>query len=168
MLRGLGWLVNDPGASFRCRVSPIPAHRFDRALLSALRKGELLSLAWSNVDLQNRVIRVERSRNRERRDIPMTERVFETLKALLGRVDSPYNFADPDGTTRGESPRPGTMRWKPQKSRTSPSRHTFASNLVMAGVDIQAVQVLLGHKRIEMTMLYAHLTAPPQGRDFNS
>lgn len=75
MLRGLGWLVNDPGASFRCRVSPIPAHRFDRALLSALRKGELLSLAWPNVDLQNRVIRVERSRNRERRDIPMTERV---------------------------------------------------------------------------------------------
>ena len=37
-------------------------------------------------------------------------------------------------------------------------RHTFASNLVMAGVDIRTVQVLLGHKRIEVTMRYAHLS----------
>ena len=94
--------------------------------------------------LQNRVIRVERSGNRERRDVSMTERVFETLKALTGRVDSPYLFADPDGTAPERVSTACTTRWKPQKSRTSPSRHIFASNLVMAGVDIQAVQILLG------------------------
>jgi len=36
-------------------------------------------------------------------------------------------------------------------------RHTFASRLVMAGVDIRTVQELLGHKTIGMTVRYSHL-----------
>ena len=37
-------------------------------------------------------------------------------------------------------------------------RHTFASRLVMAGVDLRTVQELMGHKNIEMTVRYSHLT----------
>ena len=37
-------------------------------------------------------------------------------------------------------------------------RHTFASRLVMAGVDLRTVQELMGHKNISMTVRYSHLT----------
>ncbi len=37
-------------------------------------------------------------------------------------------------------------------------RHTFASRLVMAGVDLRTVQELTGHKSIKMTVRYSHLT----------
>jgi site-specific recombinase XerD len=37
-------------------------------------------------------------------------------------------------------------------------RHTFASHLVMKGVPLKAVQKLMGHATIEMTLRYSHLT----------
>jgi integrase len=131
------------------------------ALNAGLRRGELLSLRWENVDLPNRMIRVERSKNGERRDVPMTEWVFEILKALPRRLDSTYLFANPDGS----APESVSTAWYNALEDSGVEnftfhdlRHTFASNLVMAGVDIRTVQVLLGHKRIEMTMRYAHLS----------
>jgi len=37
-------------------------------------------------------------------------------------------------------------------------RHTFASRLVMSGIDLRTVQDLMGHKCIQVTVRYAHLT----------
>ena len=128
---------------------------------SGLRKGELLSLRWDNIDLKNRMIRVERSKNGERRDVPMTDRVFQLLQEIPRRVDTPYLFANSDGTP----PASVSTAWYNALEASGVTnfhfhdlRHTFASNLVMRGVDIRTVQVLLGHKRIEMTMRYAHLS----------
>jgi hypothetical protein len=43
-------------------------------------------------------------------------------------------------------------------------RHTFASRLIMAGVDIRTIQELMGHKTIAMTLRYSHLSPRPQAQ----
>ncbi|HEY1160100.1 MAG TPA: tyrosine-type recombinase/integrase [Terracidiphilus sp.] len=55
---------------------------------------------------------------------------------------------------------PGAMLLKAQIGDFSwhCSRHTFARRLVMAGVALKAVQELKGHKTIQMTARYAHLS----------
>jgi site-specific recombinase XerD len=46
-------------------------------------------------------------------------------------------------------------------------RHTFASRLVMAGVDIRTVAELMGHKSLQMTMRYAHLAPEHKAQVFS-
>jgi integrase len=131
------------------------------ALNTGLRKGELLSLRWENIDLANRMIRVERSKNGDRRDVPMTDRAVAVLKSIPRRLDSPFLFANPDGT----APESVSTTWYNALERSGIEnfhfhdlRHTFASNLVMGGADLRSVQTLLGHRDIAMTMRYAHLS----------
>jgi integrase len=131
------------------------------ALDSGLRKGELLSLKWGDADLKNRMLRIERSKNGDRRDVPMSDRVWEVFQEIPRRLDTPYVFAILDGTPQADL----KTAWGKALERSGIEnfhfhdlRHTFASTLVMAGVDIRTVQTLLGHRDITMTMRYAHLS----------
>ena len=54
------------------------------------------------------------------------------------------------------------MAMPPRQCRMRHSRHTFASRLVMAGVDIRTVAELMGHKTLAMTMHYTHLAPDHQ------
>ena len=133
-----------------------------------MRRGEILNLKWPDVDLKNRIITVQESKSGKTRTIPIDDTLFGTLRVLSSRLQRGYVFI---------SPRTGN-RWVDFKKqfhaavnsaevedfRFHDTRHTFASHLVMAGVDIKTVQELLGHTTLTMTMKYAHLAPDHRAR----
>ena len=131
------------------------------ALNTGMRKGETLQLRWDTVDLRHGFILLEKTKNGERREIPINDTVRETLMALTRRLDVPYVFYDPaTGKPYKDIKRSfntACRRAKIRDFRFHDLRHTFASHLVMAGWDLTTVKELLGHKTLTMTLRYAHL-----------
>jgi len=131
------------------------------ALNTGMRKGEILSLVWEQVDLKHGFILLIDTKNGERREIPINETLRYSLSSLPRHIASPYVFWQGDDGKRymdvRRSFRSALKRAGIRDFRFHDLRHTFASHLVMAGVDITTVKELLGHKTLTMTMRYAHL-----------
>jgi integrase len=145
-------------------------------LKAGLRHGELLALRWSDLDLHSNRLLVRRNmceghmgtpKGGRGRDIPMCDSALAALR--VHRKRSPdLVFASPEGTMLTAK----SCKWPLWRACTRAGvrrigwhvlRHTFASHLVMRGAPLKAVQELLGHATIEMTMRYAHLS-PQVGR----
>lgn len=132
------------------------------AIHTGLRRGELLSLIWNNIDFERRLVTVEAgySKNHEPRNVPMSLRLTETLEPLKMAGSDPV-FLNSNGdpyrnvTTAFNS---AVKRAKIEDFVFYDLRHTFASRLVMAGVDLTTVKELMGHKTIQMTLRYSHLS----------
>lgn len=131
------------------------------ALNTGMRKGEILNLQWDNVDLKHGFILLDRTKNGERREIPVNETLKTVLQSLVRRLDTPYLFYEPaTGKPYQDVKRSfstALRRAKIRNFRFHDMRHCFASHLVMAGIDLTTVKELLGHKHITMTLRYAHL-----------
>lgn len=134
------------------------------ALHTGMRKGEILSLKWSQIDLKNDLILLDKTKNDERREIPINKPLKQVLIQLHSqrRLDTDYVFVNPDtGKRYTDLKRSFTTACKRAGIKDfhfHDLRHTYASQLVMAGVDLKTVQELLGHKSLTMTLRYAHLS----------
>src|SRR5262249_1381462 len=135
-------------------------------LLTGFRRQELAKLRPEDVNLERATVRVVEtsSKNGEGRTLPMGPRLKALLQdTLCNHSGAPTVFLTDQGkpwmaigitqTFRSTAKRAGLGVMGPHIMR-----HTFASRLVMAGVDLRTVQELLGHKNILMTMRYAHLS----------
>jgi integrase len=145
-------------------------------LKAGLRHGELLALRWSDADVDTGPLSARRNlceghmgtpKNGRGRDIPLCGTAVEALEAHP-RTSRSLVFCAPGGAplTANACRRP---LWRACASANLRPigwhvlRHTFASHLAMRGAPLKAVQELLGHSTIEMTMRYAHLS-PQVGR----
>lgn len=131
------------------------------ALNTGMRRGEILNLKWSDIDLRNRTITIYKSKNNEVRTIPINSQLMISLVEMGSQLPDQYVFSNDDGnafTTIKKGFRAALKRAGIANFRFHDLRHTFASKLVMAGADIRTVQQLLGHKDIRMTMRYSHLS----------
>jgi integrase len=130
------------------------------ALHTGFRRSELFQLTWRDADFRLGVMRVVHSKNGERRELPMTDTLRDTLRQLPRHLDSEHIFPGKTG------PRLVDIRKRFHRALRDAGiegfvfhdlRHTFASHLVMAGVDLMTVKEFFGHKDIKMTLRYAHL-----------
>lgn len=141
------------------------------ALRTGLRQGELFGLRWEDVDVVGGRLVVRQAISRgivgtpksgKAREIPLSDQALAALKRER-HLRGPLVFCDADGKPLTHTAAKWPL-WRACKRaglrlvQWHVLRHSFASHLVMRGVPLKAVQELLGHSTIEMTMRYAHLS----------
>lgn len=131
-------------------------------LNTGMRPMELLSLRWSDVDLAQKQITAHGAftKTGQTRYTPLNSKAIECIQAL--KQDGEYLFPGNGPNAHMTSI---SKHWyklvkdaKLENFRMYDLRHTFASKLVMKGVDLYTVSQLLGHSDITMTKRYAHLS----------
>jgi len=132
------------------------------ALNTGCRRGEILGLTWDNVDLKHGFILLDKTKNGDRREIPINATLRATLESLPRRLDGGPVFYDHKTGKAYEDVSTSfcnaLRKAKIKDFHFHDLRHTFASHLVMAGIDLTTVSRLLGHKDLTMTLRYAHLS----------
>ena len=137
------------------------------ALHTGMRRGEIFSLTWEDLDLERRIVTVggTNSKSGKTRHIPLNKTCLNALdqwkRQSVAISTNDYVFPGKDGG------RLNNIRkyWKSVLAdanivefRWHDLRHSFASSLVQKGVDLNTVRDLLGHADLKMTLRYAHLS----------
>ncbi len=141
------------------------------ALHTGMRRGEILGLKWEQVDLKHGFILLDKTKSGERREIPIDTTLEDMFNEMPHSVESIYVFTDRDGNPyKGikRSFKTATEKAGIHDFRFHDLRHTFASHLIMNGVDLTSVKELLGHASLSMTMRYSHLSPSHKRRAVNT
>lgn len=134
------------------------------ALTTGMRRGEILALRWLDVDLLRNVIVIHKTKNNERRAVPIAPTVRPLIEAhgkvrtLGGDLVFPHPL-DPDRAVAID------VAWRDAVEaaaiadfRFHDLRHTAASYLAMSGATTAELAAVLGHKTLAMVKRYAHLS----------
>lgn len=133
------------------------------ALNTGMRRGELFSLEWHNVNLHGKLLTVtaDNAKSGKTRHLPLNAEAMAVLNSWKkqGMGDGlVFPGAAGERMTNINKSWDGIVAAaKLPDFHFHDLRHTFASKLVMAGVDLNTVRELLGHADIKMTLRYAHL-----------
>jgi len=170
-------LTPDEVQAFLAHVNPKYYALFLAAVMTGLRRGELLGLTWGDINWEREVIHVTRSlymgkliqpkTERSMRVVAMPERVAHELKKLrlkrpgsekelIFRTDSGRPI-EPDNLVKRQF-LPALKRAGLKKIRFHDLRHTHASLLIAQGESVKYIQDQLGHASVQTTLdRYGHL-----------
>lgn len=136
---------------------------------TGLRRAEICRLRVDDVDSQRMVLHVRKGKGNRDRDIPLSPKLLETLRAYW-RWRKPKTYLFPSRVS-SHSDQPitnKTVYFAVQqaakraglKKHISPHtlRHSWATHLLEGGADLRTIQMLLGHADLEQTTVYLHLS----------
>src|SRR5580700_87636 len=148
---------------------------FHRTMLMTLystgiRRAELCRLQVTDIDSKRMMVHIRQGKGGHDRDVPLSEKLLETLR-VYWRWMKPKNYLFP-GTVknwRADIPVTTKVPWEAcqlaakraairKKVHPHTLRHCFATHLLEAGADLRTIQVLLGHRKLEHTIIYLHLS----------
>jgi len=138
------------------------------AVLTGLRRAEIVNLRWVDVDMERGVIHVQSSprfktKQGKRRTIPLNSRAHELLRTKRERQAGEYVFTLDGGRISGDWVSHLFKRYvrkadlADERVHFHSVRHSFASWLVQGGATLYEVQKLLGHSSSKVTEIYSHL-----------
>jgi integrase len=128
-----------------------------------MRRGEILSFAWDQVDFSRRLIRIAQSKSGRFRAIPMNARVVAEMERLKARRDSEAYVFQSDRMDKHL----GWLKRKWERAvreakipdfRFHDLRHTAATRFADCGADTFTIAAILGHATIQMSARYTHAT----------
>jgi len=148
-----------------CAKSPLPELELIvmLALTTGMRRGEILALRWPDVDLERRSIVLHKTKNNERRAVPIVAGVLVLLgkHAQVRQLHTDLVFArdNRDQAIDFDHAFLDAVRAaKIENFRFHDTRHTAASYLAMSGATTAEIAAVLGHKTLAMVKRYAHLS----------
>ncbi len=138
------------------------------ATLTGLRRGEIVNLHWSDVDLPRKTITVQSSptfktKNGKKRIVPLNDTALYILKSKANKTMPEIVFSlnekpiFPEWLSHKFKYYVYECKFREDRLHFHSLRHTFASWLVQDGVSIYAVKELLGHSDVKTTQVYSHL-----------
>lgn len=138
---------------------------FRFAVHTGLRRGEQFGLRWEHIDMRLRILRLPRSKTETPRTVALSDTALAILKRLPRRLKCPWVFPNESGKNHLDAHNFINRVFAPAVSAAGIAdfhwhdlRHTFASRLAMRGVELRTIAELMGHKTLQMTMRYAHLS----------
>ncbi|NDH68656.1 MAG: site-specific integrase [Gammaproteobacteria bacterium] len=133
------------------------------ALSTAMRKSEILNLTRKTVFLKEGFVILDKTKNGSRRRVPIIGYAHDLLlnQLKVARLDSDYIFSSKDGKKPIDIKRPWEVAIKRagiNDFRFHDLRHSAASYLAMNGASNRDLMEILGHRTLQMTSRYSHLS----------
>lgn len=134
------------------------------ALSTGMRLGEIITLRWEDLDFERQLIVLNKTKNGERRGVPLVSVPLEVLRKRFTsrRSDTELVFPRADG----KKPLDIRKAWNTAVARAQLKdfrfhdlRHCAASYLAMQSASPSEIAAVLGHKTLQMVKRYAHLSA---------
>lgn len=134
------------------------------ALITAMRFGEIAGLRWRDIDFEQHIITLLRTKNGDRRIIPLTEEaaaIFKNCQSFGESGDelvfkSKRNAVQKQKISVREAFENAVERVGIKNFRFHDLRHTAASYMAMSGATQGELMAILGHRSPIMTRRYAH------------